>query len=330
MTATDQQRADLLALRGALGSFATGVTIVTTRVEDADVGLTANSFSSVSLDPPMLLWSLAKTSSSHEAFMAAGHFAVHVLSVDQEHLSRRFASKDVDRFAGLPLERGPGDVPLLTGCAARFSCRSAFHYEGGDHTIFVGEIVGFDHTPTPPLVFHAGKYALAAPRAEPLGAADPARVPPTGFAEDLLGYLMGRAHHQLYDRMRSELAELGLGEREHFTLSVLGISDRRTLDEINAFTAYTGVTLTREAAADLESRGLVRCEPAEGGPRLSLTDAGQQALLRLVAAAKAIEVDALADLSEEEGRLLRHLLKRVIRTTDPGIPDLWASRQERS
>src|SRR5262245_16891948 len=147
--------ADPRAFRSALSSFTTGVTIVTTReAAGRDIGLTVNSFNSVSLDPPMVLWSLARTSNSLGAFRASRRFAVHVLSAEQEPLSGRFARRGADRFEGLELERGEGGIPLLTGCAARFQCRTAFEYEGGDHVIFVAEVVEFDHDDRPPLVFH--------------------------------------------------------------------------------------------------------------------------------------------------------------------------------
>src|SRR2546423_12400621 len=126
------------ALRDAFGSFATGVTIVTTcGPAGADIGLTANSFSSVSLDPPMVPWSLARTSSSIDAFRNCAHFAVHILSADQEALSARFASNGIDRFGGLALDRGPDGIPMLPDCMARFACKRAYQYEGGDHVIFV-------------------------------------------------------------------------------------------------------------------------------------------------------------------------------------------------
>ena len=147
--------------RNALGSFATGVTIITTRSPDgADVGVTANSFNSVSLDPPMVLWSLAKTSTSFDAFMAAEHFAVHILAMDQEGLSGRFAKSNTDKFSGLTVERGQDSIPLLPGCAARFQCRTAFRHEGGDHVILVGEVDEFDHDGHAPLAFHGGRYGM--------------------------------------------------------------------------------------------------------------------------------------------------------------------------
>jgi 3-hydroxy-9,10-secoandrosta-1,3,5(10)-triene-9,17-dione monooxygenase reductase component len=113
--------ADQNQFRNALGRFATGVTVVTKFDSvGAPVGVTANSFNSVSLDPPMILWSLAKTSESLPAFADAPHFAAHILSADQESLSNRFAAKGADKFVGISLD--PAEVPLLKGCAARFLC----------------------------------------------------------------------------------------------------------------------------------------------------------------------------------------------------------------
>lgn len=316
---------DARRLRDALGRFATGVTIVTTRWGDQDVGLTANSFSSVSLDPPMVLWSLAKTASSMPAFAEAAHFAVHVLAADQQNLSQRFATRGIDRFAGLEVERGEGGTPLLAGGAARFLCRTSFRYDGGDHVIFVGEVVRFEQQPRPPLLFHGGRYALAARRAEALdgapGGARAVDAPPTAFDEDLLGYLVGRAHHQLYGAIRAELAALGLTECGHYVLSVLGIADGRTAGEVDALIGYTGNALDAAERARLSDAGLIEAR----GERLHLAPRGRQALLRLVAAAKAAEARALAAFDEEEAHLVRHLLKRLIHGTDPGLPGLWSS-----
>ncbi|MCA0849771.1 flavin reductase family protein [Salipiger thiooxidans] len=150
---------DPRSLRDAFGSFATGVTIVTTcSAEGEDIGRTANSFSSVSLDPPLVLWSLAKTSSGQEDFHRAQHFAVHMLGDDQETLSGLFAGKAADRFDGLSLTRGADGIPLIEGCAARFECRTVHRHDGGDHAIFVGEVLTVERVPRPPLLFHAGHY----------------------------------------------------------------------------------------------------------------------------------------------------------------------------
>ena len=154
---------DTKAFRSALGTFTTGVTIITTTAADGTpVGLTANSFNSVSLDPPLVLWSLAKTALSVPVFTEATHWNVHVLSVDQEDLSGRFASKGEDKFSGLELDEGISNAPLLHNCTARFQCRTAFTHDGGDHIIFIGEVLGFDQSQLPPLAFQSGQYALTA------------------------------------------------------------------------------------------------------------------------------------------------------------------------
>ncbi len=150
---------DAKAFRSALGSFVTGVTIVTVRGRDGrPAGLTANSFNSVSLDPPMVLFSLALKSASLPVFRKAESWAVHVLGADQQAMSDRFAASDVDRFAGLEPVDGPEGAPLIEGCAARFGCRAKFEYEGGDHAIFLGEVVDFHRREVEPLIYHGGRY----------------------------------------------------------------------------------------------------------------------------------------------------------------------------
>jgi 3-hydroxy-9,10-secoandrosta-1,3,5(10)-triene-9,17-dione monooxygenase reductase component len=154
--------------RNALGDFVTGVTIRDTAgPAGIDVGLTANSFNSVSLEPPMVLWSLALSSSKLPAFRHAPWWAVHILAAGQESLSARFATRGIDKFEGLPLSRGPGEIPLLEGCAARFICRTAYEHEGGDHAIFVGEVHEFDRAGHAPLVYHQGRYAGVLPGESP-------------------------------------------------------------------------------------------------------------------------------------------------------------------
>jgi 3-hydroxy-9,10-secoandrosta-1,3,5(10)-triene-9,17-dione monooxygenase reductase component len=157
-----QQHFDSQRFRRALGTFPTGVTIITTTdASGNDVGVTVNSFNSVSLSPPLVLWSLDHKSASFAAFAQAGHFAIHVLAGEQDDLARRFSLKGVDRFAGLNLGRGADGMALIEGCAARFECRMAAQYAGGDHTIFLGEVLRFEHHEREPLLFKHGRFALA-------------------------------------------------------------------------------------------------------------------------------------------------------------------------
>jgi flavin reductase (DIM6/NTAB) family NADH-FMN oxidoreductase RutF len=149
-------------LRDALGRFATGVTVVTTTTARGPLGITANSFSSVSLDPPLVLWAPARRSSRFPAFEAASHFAVHVLSAEQRDLADAFSRPGQGWPAGLAYARGLGDVPLLSGCTARFECRHDAAHEGGDHLIVVGEVLRLVDADLPPLVYHRGRFVALA------------------------------------------------------------------------------------------------------------------------------------------------------------------------
>jgi flavin reductase (DIM6/NTAB) family NADH-FMN oxidoreductase RutF len=146
--------------RGALGMFATGVTIVTARAGDGTlVGLTANSFNSVSLSPPLVLWSLARVAGSMAAFSTGSHYAINILSADQQGLARQFAARDGDRFAGVQYVAGTGGAPLIAGAAATFECFNRSRYEEGDHVIFVGEVERCSYqNGASPLLYHGGKF----------------------------------------------------------------------------------------------------------------------------------------------------------------------------
>lgn len=156
---------DTQAFRDALGSFPTGVTVVTARGPSGEsVGVTANSFNSVSLDPPLLLWSLDKGARSLPVFRSAEYFAVNVLSADQSELSVRFANRRDDKFAGVEVDDGAGGCLLIEGCVARFQCRTEQIIDGGDHVIFVGRVVSFDHdVEAPSLAFYRGRYCRVDP-----------------------------------------------------------------------------------------------------------------------------------------------------------------------
>lgn len=157
MTAT---AIDTRPLRNALGRFATGVAIVTAMdPEGHPIGLTVNSFSAVSLQPPLVLWCLDNGSHNLAAFRRASHHAINILSSDQEELSNRFATWPTDRFAGLAWQPGAGGAPVLSGCCATFEIANDTAHLAGDHTVFIGRVEKFAEQPAlPPLLFHAGKY----------------------------------------------------------------------------------------------------------------------------------------------------------------------------
>jgi flavin reductase (DIM6/NTAB) family NADH-FMN oxidoreductase RutF len=150
---------DTRALRDALGEFATGITVVTARTPSGQLaGVTINSFASVSLEPPLVLWSLGLNSPSAELFAQCERYAINVLAADQQDISQRFAMPNSDKFAGLELKVGAGDTPLLPGCIACFECRNVARHAGGDHVILVGEVERFTRDSKPPLIFYGGNY----------------------------------------------------------------------------------------------------------------------------------------------------------------------------
>lgn len=155
---------DAQDLRKVLGSFVTGVTVITTRDRaGAAHGLTVNSFSSVSLDPPLILWSQALAAPSHPVFMEADRFVVNILADDQVDTSNRFARSGVDKFADTAVESGIGDIPMIQGCAAHLECRRVHSYPGGDHVVFIGEVERIWRHSREPLVFGGGRYLVAQP-----------------------------------------------------------------------------------------------------------------------------------------------------------------------
>ncbi len=153
-------QSDTRAYRDALSQFVTGITIVTAAAPDgAPLGLTMNSFSSVSLDPPLILFSVDRRAWSLADLEAASGYAVNVLSAAQRNLSDRFARQGEDKWADLKCRLGHGNAPLLPDTVAQFECAPFAAYDGGDHVIFVGRVVHFSNRPaTPPLVYHRGSY----------------------------------------------------------------------------------------------------------------------------------------------------------------------------
>ena len=152
-------------LRNAMGLFATGITVITTKdTSGKPFGLTANAFSSLSLDPPMLLICVDKGVDCYACFDESKVFAVNFLSLTQEELSTRFATKGIEKFEGLSYRVGELGVALLDGALAHFECTVAHAHEGGDHTIYVGEVQRLVTMEGDPLLFYQGKYRSLAPQ----------------------------------------------------------------------------------------------------------------------------------------------------------------------
>ena len=157
--ASDASAIDPRDFRNALGTFATGVTIITAMAADGrPYGLTCNSFASVSLNPPLVLWSLGMFSNGLNTFQNASHFAVNILGESQQELANKFARSSGDKFSGVDWKPGLGNAPLIAGSVAQFQCRAANRYYGGDHVIFLGAVEAYTYNKQEPLLFLSGGF----------------------------------------------------------------------------------------------------------------------------------------------------------------------------
>ena len=162
----DSSSIDPRDFRNALGSYATGVTVITAATPDGkQAGLTCNSFASVSLNPPLVLWSLVIYSPSMSIFQEASHFSVNVLGASQQALAIQFATRAEDKFAGVKWEPGLGGAPVLADAVATFQCRAADRYYGGDHVIFLGAVESYAYNRAEPLLFARGNFGRFVPGA---------------------------------------------------------------------------------------------------------------------------------------------------------------------
>ena len=200
---------DPVEFRQCLGAFVTGVTVITTLDgEGTKHGLTANSFNSVSLDPPLILWSLRLNARSFPVFSQAERFVVNILAEDQVEISNRFARPAEDRFAGLAIAEGIGGLPMIVGCAAHLECRKETTYPGGDHMVFLGRVERITNTRRKPLAFGSGRYMVVHPHdLGPLSSDDP-----TGNVASLRALRLARP----------VLEELGRETHKAIALSVWG------------------------------------------------------------------------------------------------------------
>ena len=316
--------------RNALGQFATGVTVITTIDNQGGddtprpVGVTASSFNSVSIDPPLVLWSLAKNSGSLEAYQNSGHFCVHVLASTHEALSQRFASRGTDKFAGLDWTPGEGGAPLLPDYAAQFQCKTTYQYEGGDHVIFVGEVLAYETREDQPLVFHKGNYATAKVKNKGEPAGDAVDIAQGKFSENFFLYLLSRAHFQASADLYAELAHEKIGIAEYLTLTLLGLAGEMSYQDLHVRLEHTANAPSSQTMQGLMDKSLVT--ETSDGAKFVLTVKGRSLYIRLLAVSKATEERLLGNFSDDEVADVRHFLQRFIEKSDPGVPPLWVDQ----
>lgn len=306
-----ENQVDTRAFRRALGNFATGVTVVTAAdASGRKVGVTANSFNSVSLDSPLILWSIDKRSTSHAVFEAATHFAVNVLAADQIDLSNNFARPREDRFAEIGYQAGAGGAPVLADCSARFECEKYQQVDGGDHWIMIGKVVAFDDCGRSPLLYHQGAYSMVLPHT---------RMTRREEGQPASSHFQGRLSHNLYYLMTQALRayqasyqprqlSTGLRTSEARMLMVLENDAGLSLAELQREVAMP-VREIEEAVNNLKRKALVR----DDQDRVKLTTKGIDETESLWTIAREQQDTVFSQFSEEQLETFKTVLKAVIR-----------------
>lgn len=303
---------DTRAFRRALGNFATGVTVITARDSSGrQVGVTANSFNSVSLDPPLILWSIDKRSTSHEVFQEASHFAVNVLAADQIDLSNNFARPKDDRFAGIEYEAGVGGAPVFEDCSARFHCEKYQQLDGGDHWILVGKVVAFDDLGRAPLLYHQGAYSMVLPHTR-MTKREEGQPPSSNFQGRLshnLYYLMTQALRAYQASYQPRQLSTGLRTSEARMLMVLENDAGLNLADLQREVAMPAREI-EEAVANLKRKGLVE----DAGECVRLTVKGVDETESLWTIAGEQQEKVFGQFTQEQVQTFKEVLKAVIRT----------------
>ena len=304
------QDIDQKAFRRALGNFATGVTIITTKAPDGtNVGVTASSFNTLSMDPPLILWSSIKSTPSCKVFESASHFAVNILASDQMEMSNHFARQQDDKFAGIEWEEGIGGVPIFPNCSGRFQCESYDKFDGGDHWIFVGKVVAFDDSGSSPLCFHQGSYSMvfSHPETFPNSGQDNDQDANEGRMSNHAFFLMLRAVRTYQERYRPKLTTLGLNLVESRILIVL--NDFTGLDAKELVVhLHTPVNEAHEALLSLSDRGLVK----PSGTGYALTELGASKAEQCWGIAAAHADESFDGFSQEQVDTFTDVLRHLI------------------
>ncbi|MBT00513.1 MAG: flavin oxidoreductase [Oceanospirillaceae bacterium] len=308
---TTQTEFDPKAFRRALGNFATGITVITATAPNGErVGVTANSFNSVSLDPPLILWSIDKRSGSFKVFEQASHFAVNILAADQIDLSNHFAKPSDDKFAGIEFDEGAGGAAVLRDCAAVFQCEKYEVVEGGDHWILIGKVVGFEDIGRAPLLYHQGSYSAVIPHQRfPAKAEEeaPGIKALEGRLNNNFYYLMTQAVRAYQANYQPLQLSTGLRTSEARMLMVLEQDRQLCIDDL-----LKEVNMPREeiqnAAEILERKGLVAL--TDNCYRITAKGMEQAASLWELAAEEQEKV--FSQFSDDELNAFRKVLMSII------------------
>lgn len=301
---------DIKDFRRALGKFPTGVTIITIKNQGGEpVGVTASSFNSVSVEPPLILWSVDKGAYSAEMFISADHFAINVLSKSQMDMSNLFARRGAEKFNGIDFRENKYGVPLFNDCAAQFECKTWNVYDGGDHYIIVGEVEEYCYSEAEmPLVFSCGSYAISMQHPATVDQ-EKLRTPEEGLLGDYLLYLLRIAYTRCSSQLYPQLLEqFDVIPEEWRVLTLLGDGGNT---EKNYLAEMIGQPLDEFNATYERMRDKGYVVPKEND-QLELTDQGRDMTKRVFDLAKAQEAMMLDSMDSQQAKDMKAGLKKII------------------
>lgn len=295
--------------RRALGNFASGVTIVTAcGLDGRKVGVTANSFNSVSLEPPLILWSLDKRSTAWEVFQAASHFTVNILASDQIALSNHFARPQEDKFDGIEHHSGLGGAPLFSGCSGNFQCANYQYVDAGDHWIIIGKVEKFEDQGRAPLVYHQGGYAMVLPhprgqKPQSTDTCESSDLLNTRLGDNLF-YLMIQAVNASHPRFVQQHLSLGLRNSESRLLMVLDSAPNASLGELQQAVSMPAREV-EEAMGTLQRKGYLQISDDQR----NVTADGHSKLEDLWNTVRKAQEDIFSALTEGELEVFKKALR---------------------
>jgi flavin reductase (DIM6/NTAB) family NADH-FMN oxidoreductase RutF/DNA-binding MarR family transcriptional regulator len=305
---------DRRAFRQCLGQFATGVTIMTAEAAGQLGGVTANSFSSVSLEPPLVLWSISRASRSFHIFAEANRFAVNILGQDQIRLSQIFSSSEADKFAAVQWSIGKHGTPVLDGVNALLECERVAMHKGGDHVIIVARVLRFATFQGEPLIFAQGRYGIAESHPSLRSISEAAGEGSRDIAnESSLMNLLFRTYHYVSSNFEDHRRAEGLTQAQVRVLAALYDSPGQTTENL-ARTIYLGKRDTEDALAELAERSFVIGSPDR---TIRLSPAGRKCREAVLARAADFEEEQLAGLTEEEIVKAKRFLSLLISRNRP-------------
>lgn len=296
--------ADSRAFRRCLGQYPTGVSVITAQHGDKRVGMAANSFAAVSLNPALVLWSIRCESSSAATFTEASHFGVSVLAADQVEVSQLFGSGHEERFNLVPWFPGAGNAPLIRGAIAHFQCRLVKVYEGGDHWILIGQVEHYARYSGEPLLFIQGQYAVTQNHPQ-LSQSQVASNIPTSNDDMLFTSLLNSTSQHMSRLFQAHREELGVTRATSRLLNLLSAGSAG-LDAIEHETLLGRGTI-EDALNELICKGFVKANAGE----YALTQEGLEKRQALVSRATEFTHAQLADIPEADIAAAKRVLQKL-------------------